>query len=257
MRITQTPGYWWDAIRVLVGRELRIRYKGSVLGLLWAILSPLGTVAILHVLFSRIVPLNIPHFAAFIYSGMLPWAWFESAVQSGASTLSDNRDLVRKPFFQRPLLPAVVMSTNFILYLLALPVLIALLLVEGLPLSPTILLLPLVWVVQAIFTLAITVFIAALGVLIRDVKHLLGVGMMLWFYLTPIFYDLDSVSPTLSRWFLLNPLAVIVQAHRALALYGQMPDWLALGIWALVSVALLAGSLATFHVLEDAFVEEV
>lgn len=257
MRIAQTPGYWWDAIQALVGRELRIRYKGSMLGLLWAVLSPLGTAIVLYLLFSRIVPLHIPHYTAFIYSGMLPWAWFEAAVQSGATTLSDNRDLVRKPFFQRPLLPAVVMSTNFMLYVLALPVLVVLLLIEGVPLSPTLLLLPVVWAVQAVFTLAVITLIAALGVLIRDVKHLLGVGMMLWFYLTPIFYDLDIAPPAVSRWFALNPLAVLVRAHRDLTLYGRPPDWPTLGLWALVSLGLLGGSLALFRWLEDAFVEEV
>ena len=257
MRIAASPGYLFDAITTLVGRELRIRYKGSVLGLLWAILSPLGTVVILHILFTQILPLNIPHYATFIYSGLLPWTWFQSAVLTGASTLIDNRDLVRKPFFPRPLLPAIVTTTNFMLYLLALPVLLALLLGEGSSLSPLLLLLPFIWLVQAIFTLAFTILFAALGVLIRDVQHLLGVGMLLWFYLTPIFYDVDRIGPDKARWFRLNPMAVIVEAHRAIALRGEMPDWAALGVWALVGGGLLVASLAIFRALQDAFVEEV
>jgi lipopolysaccharide transport system permease protein len=257
VRIANAPAYWWDTLQVLVGRELRAHFKGSFLGFLWAILSPLGTVAILQIVFSRILPLNIPNYAAFIYSGMLPWSWFDSAIQAGTTTLSDNRDLVRKPFFQRPLLPAVVISANFMLYLLALPVLAILLVANRVPLSPTILLLPVVWAVQAVFTLAATTLVAALAVLIRDVKHLVGVGMMLWFYLTPVFYDLDLVSPKVAHWFGLNPLAVIVQAHRDITLYGRMPDWPALGAWAIISLVFLAGSLLVFRWLEDKFVEEV
>lgn len=257
MSVARSSGYLFDVISTLVGRELRLRYKGSLLGLLWAVLSPLGTVFILHFLFTRVLPLNIPHYAAFIYSGLLPWTWFQAAVQTSAATLIDNRDLVRKPFFPRPLLPTVVTGTNFILYLLALPVLLVILAVEGLPLSPALALLPLIWLAQAIFTLACTVLVAALGALIRDVQHLLGVGMLLWFYLTPIFYDLDRVTPTQARWLLLNPMAVLVQAHRALVLHGQMPDWGALVATILVGLALLGVSLAVFRALEDMFVEVV
>jgi lipopolysaccharide transport system permease protein len=246
-----------DILRALVGREMRIRYKGSILGVLWAVLSPLGTVLILHMLFTRLMPLNIPHYAAFIYSGLLPWAWFHAAVQAAATTLIDNRDLVRRPFFPRPLLPFVVTVSQFQLYLLAFPVLILLLLAEGVPLSPLLLLLPVVWIVQALFTLACTVLFAALGVLIRDVQHLLGVGLTLWFYLTPVFYDLDRVTPTQAWWLRLNPMAVLVEAHRNLALGGRSPDWGALGLAAVFSTLLLAASLAFFRALEHELIEEV
>jgi ABC-type polysaccharide/polyol phosphate export permease len=250
-------GYGYDVLSTLVRRELRIRYKGSILGLLWAVLSPLGTVAVLHVLFSRILPLDIPHYAAFIYSGMLPWSWFQASVVTSAHTLIDNRDLVRKPFFPRLMLPGVVAGTNFCLYLLALPVLVALLLIEGVALSPALLLLPLVWVVLGLFSLACSVLVAALGVVVRDVQHLLGVGMLLWFYMTPIFYDPTRIAPDMARWLNLNPLTPIIAAHRQIVLAGQPPDMVGLSLAALVSAALLAGSVWLFRVLEDSFVEEV
>jgi|SRR5579859_2850958 len=257
MHLTLSANYAYDTIKALVWRELRIRYKGSVLGVLWAVLSPLGTVAIMQFLFTRILPLNIPHYAAFVYTGLLPWTWFQSAVQTGAATLLDNRDLVRRPFFPRPLLPVVVTSTNFVLYLLALPVLVALMLSQGLTLSPYLLLLPVIWLVLAIFTLACTILVAALGVLIRDVGHLLDVGMLLWFYLTPIFYDLQDVGAQHARWLMLNPLTAPVEAHRAITLYGRAPDWTALGISAVIGVVLLIVSLMVFRTFEDSFVEEV
>jgi lipopolysaccharide transport system permease protein len=250
-------GYAVDVVRTLVERELKIRYKGSLLGLLWAVLSPLAMVLVLYFLFSQVVPLNIPHYAAFVYCGLLPWTWFQTSLQSGSSTLFDNRDLVRKPFFPRPLLPAVVMGTNFFLYQLALPVLLALLLADGVPLSPLLLLLPGVWLVQALFTLACTTLFAALGVLVRDVQHLLGVVLVFWFYLTPIFYDPSVVAPEYAQWLMLNPVAILVQAHRDVALYMQPPDWGALGVLGGISVVLLLASLWLFRVLEDAFVEEV
>jgi len=255
--LTRASGYFWDAIVTLVRRELQIRYKGSVLGLLWAVLSPLGTVVVLSVLFKTILPLNIPHYAAFVYSGLLPWTWFQSAVQIGSATLVDNRDLVRKPFFPRLLLPAVVTSSNFMLYLLALPVLLGLLGIDGLPLTWKLLFLPLIWIVQATFTLACTILVAALGVLIRDVQHLLTVGLLLWFYLTPVFYDLDRIALAQARWLKLNPMTALILAHRSVLLYGQSPDWALLGRAFLVGALLLVISLLVFRALEDAFIEEV
>lgn len=254
---TYRTGYAADVIRTLVERELRIRYKGSALGLLWAVLSPLGTVAVMHLIFTSVLPLGIEHYASYVYSGLLPFTWFQAAVLTSSSTLLDNRDLVRRPFFPRLLLPAVVTATQFALYLLALPVLLVLLLFEGVALSPALLLLPLVWAVLGVFTLACGVIFAALGVLIRDVQHILGVGMTLWFYLTPIFYRVEGIEHPSASLLRLNPMALIVQGHRQITLEGLPPNWGELGLALAVGLALLAASVALFRALEDAFVEEV
>jgi lipopolysaccharide transport system permease protein len=251
-----STGHLVDTLRALVGRELRMRYKGSFFGIIWAVLSPLGTVVVLQFVFTRILSLATPNFSAFIYSGLLPWVWFSAAVLTGATTLTDNRDLVRTPFFAKPLLPGVITCTNFLLYLFALPVLLALIVADGLPLTRALVALPAIWIVQAILTLGFTVLIAAIGVFIRDVQHLMGVVMVFWFYLTPIFYDAKQVPPDAARWFSLNPMTAIVSAHRNVTLYGRFPDWRELGYWGLISAGLLTVSLLVFRALEDAFIEE-
>ena len=256
LSVGHSAGQLVDTLRVLVGRELRMRYKGSFFGILWTVISPIGTVAILQLVFGQILQLGAPHFSAFIYSGLLPWVWFQSALQTGAGTLAENRDLVRTPFFSKPLLPAVVTCTNFLLYLLALPVLLALLVGNGIPLTAALVALPAVWIVQGVLTLAFTILIAAVAVLVRDVQHLMGVILLLWFYLTPVFYDLKQVPPNLSRWFSLNPMTAIVSAHRAITLYGQFPNWRELGYWMLIGAGMLGLSLISFRALEDSFIEE-
>ena len=105
-------------------------------------------------------------------------------------------------------------------------------------------------------TLGFTVLIAALGVLIRDVQHLMGVVFTFWFYLTPIFYDVRQVPPDFTRWFSLNPMTAIVTAHRDVTLYGRFPDWGELAYWMLIGTGILAMSLLVFRALEDAFIEE-
>jgi ABC-type polysaccharide/polyol phosphate export permease len=252
---TESVGHFFDTLIALVSREFRMRYKGSFFGILWAVLSPLGTVATLQLVFTQILTLGVPNFAVFLYSALLPWVWFQASVQTSASTLSDNRDLVRTPFFPKSLLPGVVTCTNFLLYLCALPVLFALMAVDDLPLTRALVTLPAIWLVQGILTLGFTVLISAIGILVRDITHLMGLVMTLWFYLTPIFYDLKQVPPYLATWLALNPMAVIVSAHRDAVLYGRNPDWTELGVWAMIGLGLLAASIAMFRRLEDTFVD--
>lgn len=256
LRFGESAGQLLDTIRALVGREFRMRYKGSFFGLVWAVLSPIGTVVILQLVFTKILTFGTPYFGAFLYSAMLPWVWFQTAVQTSATTLTDNRDLLRTPFFAKPLLPGAVTCTNFLLYLCALPVLFGLIWADGLPFTRALAALPVIWIVEGILTLGFTVLIAAMGILVRDVQHLIGVVLLFWFYLTPIFYDLKQVPPGLAPWFSLNPMAAIVSAHRGVILYGEVPNWLELGRWGLIGGAILAGSLVMFRQLEDAFIDE-
>jgi len=160
--MSETTGHFLDTLRVLVAREFRMRYKGSFFGILWAIISPIGTVIILQFLFTKVVAIGVPHFAAFLYSGILPWTWFQASVQTGSTTLNENRDLVRTPFFSKPLLPWTVTCTNFIFYLFSLPVFLGLMVYEGLPFTNALLVLPVVWIVQWILTLAFTVLMPAI-----------------------------------------------------------------------------------------------
>jgi len=256
MSKSESTGHFLDTLGILVGREFRMRYKGSAFGILWAVLNPLGTVLILQFLFTKILQSGIPHFGAFLYTGLLPFVWFQSSVQGGSSVLSENRALVRTPFFAKPLLPWAVTCTNFALYLLALPVLFALMAYDGLPFTSALLALPLIWAIQWILTLGMTVLTAAVGILVRDVQHLMAVILLFWFYLTPIFYDLTQVPPDTARWFALNPMTPIVSAHRAVTVYGQAPDWASLGTLAIVSMGILGFSLLLFRTLEDSFIDE-
>jgi lipopolysaccharide transport system permease protein len=254
--VSETTGHFVDTLRVLVAREFRMRYKGSFFGILWAVISPIGTVVILQFLFTKVVAIGVPHFAAFLYCGILPWTWFQASVQTGSTTLNDNRDLIRTPFFSKPLLPWTVTCTNFIFYLFSLPVFLGLMVYEGLPFTSALLVLPVVWFVQWTLTLGFTVLNAAIGILIRDWPHLLAVILMFWFYLTPIFYDIKQLPPDSARWFSFNPLTAIVAAHRAILIEGQQPDWAALGSVMAAGAVLLALSLFVFRTLEDSFIDK-
>jgi lipopolysaccharide transport system permease protein len=251
----ETTGHLIDTLRALVGREFRMRYKGSFFGVLWALLTPLGLAVILQYVFTNILTIGVSHYGAFLYSAILPWTWFSVSVQTGASTLGDNRDLVRTPFFAKSLLPCAVTCTNFLFYFFALPVVCGMMAYDGLPFTGALVALPVIWVVQGILTLGFTLLVAAVGILVRDVQHLMAVVLLFWFYLTPIFYDLNQLPPESARWLLLNPMATIVTAHRAVILHGQFPDWAALGLVTAASLGILAMGLVIFRSLEDSFID--
>jgi lipopolysaccharide transport system permease protein len=253
--MTETTGHFLDTLRVLVARDFRMRYKGSFLGILWAVLSPLATVVVLQFLFTRVLKFGVPHFAVFLYAGILPWTWFQASLQSGSSTLSDNRDLIRTPFFSKLQLPWTVTCTNFIFYLCSLPVLLGLMVYDGLPLTGVLLILPVVWIVQWVLIIGLTVLMAAIGVLIRDWAHLIAVILMFGFYLTPIFYDVKQLPLETQKWFFYNPMTAVVSAHRSIVLDGQPPDWIPLGSVAVASLGLLAVSVLVFRALEDSFID--
>jgi homopolymeric O-antigen transport system permease protein len=256
LNVGESTWHFIDTLRALVSREFRIRYKGSFFGILWAVLNPLATVAVLWFLFTKVLKVGVPHFPVFLYSAILSWVWFSTSVQTSASTLMDNRALVRTPFFSKPLLPWAVTCTNFVLYVMALPVLFGLMAFDGVPLTAALAVLPVIWLVQWLLTLAFTVLIAAIGILVRDVQHLIGVILLFWFYLTPIFYDLKQVPPDIARWYVYNPMIPIITAHRAVTVNGVLPDWASLGKVTVVGAVLLAVSLLLFRTLEDAFIDE-
>jgi ABC-type polysaccharide/polyol phosphate export permease len=245
----------FDTLRVLVGRELKFRYKGSFLGVSWGVLTWLGYVVVLQILWTYVLKNPRKDFAVFMYSGLLPFAWFSSSLEVSASTLIANRDLLRLPYFSRPLIPGVVAITGFILYLLGLPVLFGMMLFNGLPLKASLVALPVIWLVEGLLVLGFSILIAAVGVLIRDVAHLLSVILHFWFFLTPIFYGIEQVPQAFRFWFFMNPLTPLVQAHRDVTFYGVLPDWMGLAYVALVSCGLVAFSLLLFRGLEDAFID--
>lgn len=249
--------YVRDLLRELVTRDLKLRYKRSVLGMAWAVITPLAQIVIFTFLFSRVMPLNIPNYTQFVFCGVLAWSWFQSSMFLAAVSIVDNRDLVRRPGFPVAVLPVVTVATNLVQYLLALPVLIIFLLRDGGGLHPTILALPLVLLVQFILTLGLSYIVAAAYVAFRDIQHILNVGLTLMFYLTPVFYTLDTVPEQYRGVYMLNPMAVLLQSYRDVIVVGVLPSLLPLALVAAASAVLLAVGYSFFRRASDRFVEEL
>ncbi|NJM07719.1 ABC transporter permease [Candidatus Gracilibacteria bacterium] len=249
--------YVRDLLRELIARDLKLRYKRSALGIAWSLVTPLAQILIFSLLFNRVLPLNIPNYTAFVFCGVLAWSWFQNSLYAAAGSIVDNRSLVRRPGFPVAVLPAVTVGTNMIQYLLALPVLLITLLITGSALGPTALVLPLLLALQFLLTLGIAYFIAAAHVGFRDTQHLLSIGLMLLFYMTPVFYRADIVPPEYQLIYTLNPMTHMLSAYRTILIAGEWPNPLPLGIITIAASIMLLIGYTFFRSASDRFVEEV
>jgi ABC-type polysaccharide/polyol phosphate export permease len=231
----KTPVYHFDLVRHLVRRDFILRYKGSLLGLLWSLGTPLLQLLVLVFLFRKVIQLGIEAYAAYVFVALLPWNWFSTAVGSAGGLFLGNRDLVRRPDFAPFTLVVVHTLSNFLTYLAALPILFILLLIYQRDFTLSLFLLPLLMFIQGILITGLSLIVATANVFYRDVQHMTGIIIMLLFYMTPVFYRVDGVSKGYHFLFLWNPLAVLIEGYRSILFYGRIPPLSSLFFVAVVS----------------------
>lgn len=221
-----------DLIVNLVVRDLKVRYKSSVLGFVWSLLNPLLMMLVFTVVFTLLMPnRSIAHFPIFLLSGLLPWNFFSTAVVGSITSIVGNAHLVKKVYFPREILPMATVLSNGVNFLLALVVLFAMLFVARIGLTVWILWLPVIILVQIIFTLGLAFMLATLNVFYRDTAVIMEVVMQAWFFLTPVFYPIDILPgqatflglelPVRRLTYILNPMASIIASYRTV-LYGSI-----------------------------------
>jgi lipopolysaccharide transport system permease protein len=242
----------------LITRELRARYRGSVLGFFWTFLNPALLMLVYALVFTVYLRQQIEHYTLFMFVGLLPWIWFSSSLTAGASTLSDRRDLLTKVRFPPQVLPAAVVLTNGINFLLSLPLMFALSIASGVWPTWHALLIPVLIAVQALLTLALTYLLSAANVTFRDVQQVVGNLLMLAFFLTPILYPVTMIPEPYRAWAVyLNPMAAIATSYQDLLYHHRLPDPRPLLGAAAAAVVLLALASAYFGRHREAFAELV
>ena len=249
--------HFFDLLRELVDREMKLLYKRSALGIAWTLINPLLQLAVFSFVFRTVIPVNIPQFTSFAFSGLLIWNWSQTALFQATGLITSNLALIRQPNFPTAILPVVTTTTGLIHFLLALPVLIIFLAMDGVQPNSVLLYLPVLMVIQFVLTVSLAYPLAAINVTFRDTQHTLGVVLQMLFYLTPIFYDLSSVPKQYQPLYQLNPMVPLIEAYRAILLKGMQPDWSALLIVSVVLAALLPIGLGIFRRQSDRFVEEL
>lgn len=247
----------WDVALELVLRDLRLRYKRSVLGIAWSLVTPLAQLLVLHFVFTEVLPLGIANFSSFLFVGILVWSWLSGSLDQATGSIVDNRELVRQPGFPIAILPMVTVTTNLIHFFMSLPVLALFLWLGGAVPSPAVALLPALIALQFLLTLSIAYFVAALHVTFRDTKHLLGVLLTLGFYLTPVFYEVQQAPEPYQALYALNPMVHVIEAYRDVLLHGVWPSPTGLIAVALASSILLLLGYALLTRTSYRFVDEL
>lgn len=211
-------------------RDLKVRYKKSALGFVWSLLNPLMMMVVFTIVFTILTSPNIENFPVFVLTGLMAWNFFANTITGAAGTIVGNSSLINKVYFPRELLPASLVFSNLVNFLLTLVVLFGFIIAYRIPFTTTMLWLPAIVLVQLMLTLGIALIVSSVNVFYRDVSVLLEVGVTAWFFLTPIFYQLERI-PNLQvlgldvwRWvYILNPMASIITDYRYTLLYDLPP----------------------------------
>jgi ABC-type polysaccharide/polyol phosphate export permease len=244
-----------ELVAMLVGRDLKVRYKRSALGMVWTLLNPLLQMAVYALVFGTIMRVNLPAFPVFLLAGLLPWTFFSVSTTGAAHSLLNNQGLIRKVAVPQAVYPLSVVASKLVDLLLSLvPLALIGALYGRAPGVSWLALLPATLVAMA-FTTGLALVFSSLMVFFRDIRHLIDILFQVWFYLTPVLYPYDYVeklpSPALRQLLAVNPATPFVRLFQQ-AIYDQrMPDGATLATAAVFAVASLVAGYAAFQRLQD------
>jgi lipopolysaccharide transport system permease protein len=245
-----------ELLYFLIWRDIKVRYKQTLLGGLWAIMQPLVMMLIFTFFFgylARIPTEGIPS-ALFYYTGLTLWAFYSNSVANGANSLMGNTNLITKIYFPRLIIPSASVFAGVVDFAIASLLLVPLLIYHGFTLSWRIAFLLPISLLLTTLALSMGVLLSALNAKYRDVRHALPFVLQVWMFISPVIYP-SSLVPTQWRWLLiLNPLTGIIESYRA-SLFGSAINWWALGYSVLFTLVLLSVSAYTFRRIERSFAE--
>ncbi len=253
---------WKELLWQMVGREVKARYKQSVLGYFWVILNPLAQMLVMSFAFSLIlrIPTNssghIPY-SIFLFVALLPWTLFANSLNSASSSLVTSSSLITKVYFPRTILVLSTIFAKIIDFLFALSILVIYMIIYQIPITISIFWVIPIFFIQQIFTLGISLFLAAANLLYRDIQYLLTLILILWMYVTPVIYPADIVPAKYKLLFQINPMSVIINAYRQTILGGSEPKYISLLIAAIVSFITLLIGLFYFKSREKIFADNI
>jgi lipopolysaccharide transport system permease protein len=241
----------------LIARDIALRYRGSLLGILWTLLNPLAELLVLLFVFGMVFEVTIPNFPAYLFTGLIVYGWFQTSVNFATLAIVGNRELVMRPGVPLLILPVVSVASNLVHFVLSLPILVGLLLLSDVQMTSAVLALPFLIAIEFVLILGFAYPVATVNVWFRDTQHVLRVALQLLFFMTPVFYDAASVPAKLAWFYQINPLAQMVDAYRAVLLRGTLPDASRLLYLAGVSSLLLICGMAWFRRVSSRFPDEL
>ena len=245
-----------DMITSLVKRELRGRYKGSVLGFFWTLINPLFQIIIYTIVFSYIMRAGIDDYYLFLFVALVPWIFFSASIHAGSGCIWSQKAMINKIYFPRAVLPIAHVIGQLINMLLSFIVVFFILIVMGKTINIIALtIFPIIVLIEFILALGMTFMVSSISVFFPDLMQILGVAVMLWQFLTPIMYEVNSVPEHMKIYFKLNPMTTIIEAYRDILYYAKVPNVNNIFVAIALSIVVLCIGWIVFGVLEKKFSE--
>ncbi|UZW15937.1 ABC transporter permease [Clostridium pasteurianum] len=248
-------------------KELKLKYRNSILGFFWSFLNPILLMLVYTFAFTYIIPQNTPHYTVSLLAALLPWNFFSAAVQGSTSSIVSNSNLIKKVYFPREIIPLSIILSNFVNFIITLTILFVAMAVENIKIGWVALLYPVVLILLLWLAIGLSYLLSALNVLYRDISHFVEIFFMLWLYLTPVIYPLERVqsiaqmdpskAQIIKICFLINPMTLVVESCRKLLLENKLPSaWYFIGLILINIVLILVGN-SIFRRIEKVFAEEI
>ncbi len=246
-----------EMIFSLVRKDLRTRYKGSVLGFLWTFVNPLLQLIVYSVVFSVIMRVQMDKYYMYMFVGLLPWIFFCNCIQGGTTSVLAGQDLIKKIYFPRLVLPIATVSAAFMNMLFSMVVMFAALFVSGKGITVHIIYLPLLLLLLYFLGLGLAFIFSACNVYLRDLEHILGIITMSMFYVTPILYPVSMVPERFLKLLYLNPMTPMVIGFQDILYYQRGPHLDTLVMVVFYALVTLVAGYFIFQKLQRNFVEEL
>ena len=254
-----------ELLKTNVKKEIRGRYKNSILGVMWSFLNPLLQLVVYSVIFGALLTGGETEadryyqatYYIYVCVALIPWTYFTTAITQSAFTIIGNGDIIKKVYFPREILPISVVTSGAVNFMISTIIILAFVIFSPVGLSWYILLYPFILLIQYILLLGISFIVSSITVYFRDLEHIIGIVLMAAFYGTPIVYKLEQLPHKLQILMQLNPMTHLINAYRDIFYYHQMPNMKALGILLAISLALTVIGYFIFKKLQKGFAEEL
>ena len=246
-----------ELLKTSIKKDVRGKYKNSVLGILWSFLNPLLQIAVYALVFPLIMKNNLPNYTVFLCCGLIPWSFFATAISRTSFTMVENGNIIKKVFFPREILPLSVVTSEAVNFAISTVIILAFVLGYGMGLSKFIIFYPIILIVQYIFLIGISFIVSSVTVYFRDLQHFIGIALQLLFYATPIVYAPNAI-PEEFQWIIqYNPMTYVINGYRDIFYYKQMPDLSSLGSVLIIGIIVCLVGYFIFSKLQRRFAEEL
>lgn len=244
-----------ELLKNFVVRDLKLKYKNSILGYFWSLLDPLLTMLLFIVVFSVFMKMNVKNYPVFLITGILPWNFLQMSLNGSLMSLVQSRQLIRKIYFPRQLLPYSVVITYLVNLLLSFLILIPLLVIYKIKITLYVFYIPLALALITLLALGISLFLSSLFVFFYDTLYASNSAIRLWFYLSPVIYPISFVPEKFRSLYMLNPAAPIIDLFRAGFLGTAPPSTVFILYACLISLCMYIGGALFFHRVENNMVK--